>query len=358
MKGIDMNYEIDKNLDRQTDRQTELNNCTFVKTALMLLVVFYHSILFWSGNWFTGDPVFSAPLLAHLAGWLNTVHIYGFALVSGYLFSYLKYEKRKYGRFLPFIGNKAKRLLIPYLFAAAVWVVPLSILFFSYDASAIFKNYLLAQSPSQLWFLMMLFVVFMIFWPLSDFFRKHDVLGAVLALGMYGSSLIGGRVIPNVFQIWTAMRYVPVFWLGFKLRQYGTGLIRKIPAMLWLVASVLLYVLTRYLDGVDHILCKLLTLGFSFLTNLVGAVMSFVVLQKIADKGKWDNACFGFISKRSMAVYLFHQQIIYFVIAGLNGLWNPYLHATLNFLVSAGVSLLIATVLLRFRATRFLIGEK
>lgn len=336
----------------------ELKNCAFVKTVLMLLVVFYHSILFWSGSWFTANPAFSAPLLPLLSGWLNTVHIQGFALVSGYLFSYLKYEQGKYGQFLPFLKNKAKQLLIPYVFVAALWVLPIHCLFFQPDALTVIKNYVFAMGPGQLWFLVMLFVVFAMFWPLSDFFRKHDLMGAIVVLGMYGCSLFGGRIIPNVFQFWTAMGYIPLFWLGFKLRQHGTNIVRKIPAVLWLIASVLLYALTRYLGGIDHILCKLLAMGSTFVCKLVGAVTAFVVLQAAANKLNWNNKVFAFISKRSMTVYLFHQQVIYFVIAGLNGILNPYLHGIVNFVAAMAVSLGIATVLLRFRVTRFLIGEK
>ena len=117
-KGIDMKNEIADNLnrqtDRQTDRQTELSNCTFVKTILMLIVVIYHCILFWKGTWFTGNPVYESKLLDILATWMNSFHIYGFTLVSGYLFHYLKCEKTKYDRFVPFVINKFKRLLVPY----------------------------------------------------------------------------------------------------------------------------------------------------------------------------------------------------------------------------------------------------
>ena len=59
-----------------TDRQTELENCNFIKTVLMMLVVFYHSIVFWGGNWFTQNPeVISVPLNI-VADWLNSFHIY------------------------------------------------------------------------------------------------------------------------------------------------------------------------------------------------------------------------------------------------------------------------------------------
>lgn len=31
---------------------SKLNNCTFVKTVLMLLVILYHACAFWNGEWF------------------------------------------------------------------------------------------------------------------------------------------------------------------------------------------------------------------------------------------------------------------------------------------------------------------
>ena len=82
-----------------------LDNCYFVKTVLMILVVFYHSILFWGGgSWLNNQPaIFKSKTLSILSVWLNTFHIYGFTLVSGYIFQYLKYEKDKYQKFLLFI---------------------------------------------------------------------------------------------------------------------------------------------------------------------------------------------------------------------------------------------------------------
>lgn len=107
----------------------ELDHCSFVKTVLMLFVVLYHSCVFWTGNWFVETPVYPSRFLEVLAEYLNSFHIYAFTLVSGYLFSYLKLEKGKYERFLPFTVNKAKRLLVPYVFVAAVWVIPVSVFF-------------------------------------------------------------------------------------------------------------------------------------------------------------------------------------------------------------------------------------
>lgn len=58
----------------------------------MLIVLAYHCILFWNGNWCVGESVYTAPVLSIVAQWMNIFHIYAVTLVSGYLFCYLKCE--------------------------------------------------------------------------------------------------------------------------------------------------------------------------------------------------------------------------------------------------------------------------
>lgn len=58
-----------------------------------------------------------------------------------------------------------------------------------------------------------------------------------------------------------------------------------------------------------------------------------------------------------MSIYLFHQQIIYFVILYSNGRINPYLNALLNFIVCSLLSLALSSALYQLKITRFLIGE-
>lgn len=168
--------------ESQLERDNELSNCTFVKTILMVFVVLYHSLLFWGNNWFTAiQPLTEAKPLYYLALFLNSFHIFGFTLVSGYLFYYSKFEKqsRSYQYYRKFIVNKALRLLIPYLFVSLVWAIPISVFFFKYGWKEIFVNFGLGVSPSQLWFLLMLFFVFMFFFPISPFIRNHNLIGGV-----------------------------------------------------------------------------------------------------------------------------------------------------------------------------------
>ncbi len=68
--------------------ESHIYNTSFTKTILMMLVVLYHSCVFWTGDWLRIQPVFNAPLLGLIAKWLNSFHIYAFTLVSGYIFAF------------------------------------------------------------------------------------------------------------------------------------------------------------------------------------------------------------------------------------------------------------------------------
>lgn len=68
--------------------ETSLVNCNFVKTILMLIVIFGHSIAFWTQNWLDIEVIIPCPILGYGYSWINSFHIYGFALVSGYIFTF------------------------------------------------------------------------------------------------------------------------------------------------------------------------------------------------------------------------------------------------------------------------------
>lgn len=65
-----------------------LGNSAFVKTVLMLCVIAYHSMVFWTGKWWDLEIGFPSKSVGYLANWLNSFHVYAFALVSGYLFAF------------------------------------------------------------------------------------------------------------------------------------------------------------------------------------------------------------------------------------------------------------------------------
>lgn len=123
--------------------------------------------------------------------------------------------------------------------------------------------------------------------------------------------------------------------------------------------QLLLFVVYQMTLANSAILCRLINLIALYSAHVFGALMSFFILQWLADKVDWkNNRLFMFFSKHSMTIYLFHQQIIYFTIIWLNGELNPYLHAFVNFVIALTLSSIISVLLMKFKTTRILIGEK
>ncbi len=344
-------------------KKQELDNCTFCKTVLMLIIVLYHSMIMWTGRWANCVPIIESSAFKYVSIWMNSFHIYAFALISGYIYYYIRYEKSgnsNYIHFVPFVKSKAKRLLVPYVFIVLVWAVPFAYLYSGCGMGDILYKFVLGTNPDQLWFLLMLFGVFVVFCFLSDFFKKHEVIGAFVALIIY---VVGCKApIPNYFQICTVCRYVVFFLIGFKIRQHSSKIVGKITAstaLLLLVADIGLFAVIKLFDHYDIGYLHLLFLAGKFALYMLGAVMAFYVLQTIARAVDWKNSrLFMLLSRHSMTVFLLHQQLIYVTLHAFNGLVSPWLNVLINFVFALGISLGLSVILHKFKVTRFLIGEK
>lgn len=65
-----------------------IGQCSQIKGILMVLVVLYHCCVFWTGKWWSEPPITESIMLNIVSRYLNSFHVYGFTLVSGYIFSY------------------------------------------------------------------------------------------------------------------------------------------------------------------------------------------------------------------------------------------------------------------------------
>ncbi len=340
-----------------------LKNCTFIKTTLMITVILYHSCLFWRGNWLDSPPIIESRFLALLSQWLGTFHIYAFTLVSGYIFAF-KMSKGEYNNYRNFIVKKTKRLIVPYVFTAVLWVIPISVYFFDWDIPYIINKFVLCTGPSQLWFLWMLFDVFLIMYPLWNLMTQNICLkGGTIAILFWIIGNIGIRILPNVFCIWTACTYIPFFYIGMVIRlkweKQKPLMVEKIHWSVFFTANVILFAVNLFVKNQIGMIWKLIGAGINFLLDLTGAVMAFVILNNIANKVNWiNNKVYKTLSLLSMPMYLFHQQIIYFTIAALNGKILPCLNALFNFAAAFIGSLLISNLLVKNKITRKMIGLK
>ena len=352
-------------MEESRENYPELPYLNYSKLVLMILVVLYHSMVFWNGDWFTVISVNTqAQPLVYFSGWLNTIHIYCFVLISGYLFYYLKYVKKKesYNNLSLFIKNKTLRLLVPYLFILIIWVLPFNLAFYKLSIQDILLNYLLGISPNQLWFLLMLFILFLFYYFFSKILKEHNFLGFFICILFYMVSIVCNHYFENYFQIFSVLKFALYFCIGFIICQRG-NFTKKIHPIIWLFADILIYVVSIIVmktipfshESIQYTFIKIF---FDFVLSIIGAIMAFNFLTWIFSKIRKENSVLNYLSRRQMGFFLFHQQLIYIFLYVLNDYVNPYLIVLVSFIMSILVSLLITSLFLLTKYSKVLIGEK
>lgn len=344
---------------KSIQERKKLIECDVIKTIMMLFVVLGHSASLWAtSGWFVTAPVYPSVFLGLIADWLGSFHIYCFVLVSGYIFAYLKYECGKYNNWKQFIYAKFWRLIIPYFFVSLLWCAPFYYFFYKCGFSTIIKRFILGTGPSQLWFLLMLFQVFLYAYIFSDLFIKKTKLLAVIALFMYAISIIGNTIVQNYYQIFTSMQFYLCFFVGMCLRYYKVKWTKEIHLLMFVLVDLSLFGINIVLNHQNTLICKILNLGCSCLLHLMGAIMAFFVIYRFTEKiGIYKLKLFQLLEEHSFTIYLFHQQIIYICIYFLNGKVNNYLLFISNFIVSIVFSLFISIILKNNKFTKRLVGE-
>lgn len=135
--------------------------------------------------------------------------------MSGYIWAYLKMETSEYDDMRVVIKKKVKRLLVPYLFVSIVWAGPAYCFF--YGGISTFMAFILGDNPSQLWFLLALFWMFVLvelMWHLAPVVLRRWQLLLVFALATYILARVLYVLPLDVFQIAHALDYFLCFLIG------------------------------------------------------------------------------------------------------------------------------------------------
>lgn len=320
------------------------------KTIMTFCVVFYHSCLFWGGEWFKlVQPQQVHKNILIVAEVLGTIHVPMFVMCSGYLFFYMK---RSYGRYM---GNfriellhRAKRLLVPYIAVSLFWCIPFDIYLNRLKCKGIVWNYLLGNSPSQLWFLLMLFVVFCFFLLVG----KNLRISIRSVLAVYFFSVIGSLVCIklrfNCFQVQSAFRYMPIFLWGGVLqikKNQWTQEFRKIVIVLGF-SSLIVFIIYHVLGLNGSLVAKVLVHFLFPILSIIEITAIWCIAKMFQQYGFWDNnRIVRTIADNSFPIYLFHQQWIYIFTVLLNGRVHWVIQLLLTFLLSIICSLVMTVIL-------------
>ncbi len=334
----------------------KLVDISFFKTLLMITIVLCHSCSFFTGNWFSAyEPIYNAKYLSTIASFLGSFHTQGFTMASGYLFYYLYYNKNKYKNVLQSIKKRFSRLMVPYFATSIIWVIPIGIYFFHYSFKDIVINYLLMVSPSQLWYLVMLFVVFCFFLLIGKKikinFKNYIIVYIISTIVGYGLSAFN----IDLFQLSKSVKYILFFYFG--------GIIYKSKDKM------------NFKRGFTSILLTILSYLFLYLIDISGIKYSvyiskfidpiiscleiyalFYICKNIIQKNRINSRLYNSLEQNAFGIYLFHQQIIYFTIMIFNGLVHPIIQVLLSFIISLSISLLMSIILKKNKVTKFTFG--
>ena len=339
------------------NKVSRLDYLDFAKLCLMFIVILSHSIKVANDDWFHLG-ITGIPALKYLSDWFTSFHVQSFTMISGYLFYFLFIEKSKYADLKQFVRNKFDRLLVPCIFVLCCWIIPINSVLFHMGKKEIIHCFLLLENPSQLWFLVMLFGVFLVARCAGRFPERHPVIWISVVTVSYFAGTVSGKFIPDIFQIWTILQYLIFFYLGF----YYRGYIEKygMEKYWWglLTADIAVFLILKSIPVQAGLgVYAALRLAVGFILKITGCLMAFTCLGKLGKAVYVPGGKLTFFVNRSMVIYLVHNQFNFLTVNLLYKSLPVWALILVSFAVTVVCSTLLSSVLLHFKLTRKLVGE-
>ena len=128
--------------------------------------------------------------------------------------------------------------------------------------------------------------------------------------------------------------------------------------VVFLVVNISLFVIINIDIQLSDSMTKVINLIGKTCCDVSGAIMAFLLLSWLASKVYQQNKLSQTLITLSFPIYLFHQQIICILLWNFSTMVNPYIMCVINFLSSILVSSYMGKVLMKYKATRYLIGIK
>ena len=254
--------------------------------------------------------------------------------------------------------NKTKRLLIPYILVGLLYQIPLKYIVGKGNLKENIIDLITCQSADQLWFILSLFLMFLMIYALNNILNKKPIFVVLLSLLLLGLSYLIEYLQINYLFLTSTFRCFIFFVLGYLFRKYNTNIIRKIKPIIILLMYVCIFIVAMLLQKSNNNVLYYIGYILYYSTFLIFPELFFGALLNIFEKlNTYTSKLSVFLSKHSMNMYLFHQQIIYFFIVFINNSVHPILLVVISFSCSFIISLLISILCKTNKITRFITGD-
>lgn len=302
-----------------TKQKTFNQQIVLIRAIAILIVILGHSIILYDPSWGIYKTAVQAPYFLLLKKVINVIQMPLFFSVSGFLFFY-GVNKRN---FWQLAKNKCKRLIIPYICIALLWMNPIKLILRvpGYDYHGIpnlLLNQILLQNNGHLWFLPCLFFIFLFIYLLVKYVRNDIVISLMLICLSYFSYKV-----PQIVELNFIAQYSVFFYVGYLSNKYTLK-----------EMSNLIYVAAFVVSLISALLIH------QPLLRILALLVSLFSLYNI-NFGIKPNTLITTISKESYGMYLFHSPLIYITYTFYKDV-NPFLVFSVNFIVMGFLAYLLS----------------
>lgn len=344
--NIKMGGGMSRHLDDAQTTSKKNTDIVILRAIAILVVVLGHSIIIFDYNWSSAygySHICKSEFFSGLKQIINMFQMELFFSISGFC---LFYSRRKSISFLAFTKGKITRLLIPFIFTALMWLIPirLAVDYPKYTDLHLFHilyRIMTLQDAGHLWFLPVLFSIFILSYPLLLLDRINRYLPIIVALLLFSIyPVFRNPLLRHTFH------YLFFFLLGYLINSLGVfNVSRTLKAFIFvgfIVTSVIgFYIIPETMGN------KWYAMAMSVLI----VIILYIFINHIPFNRVWSE-----IDRNSFGIYLFHSPILYIGMTYLTFL-PPIIFVIVQFCFSIVISWFIVEILRRTRL-RFFIGEK
>lgn len=333
------------------DVRTYLDEVSFVRPILILLMVLYHSMAMHTGNWEMPEGSSAIPAYKAIGRLAQAFMLESFVLISGYVWAFQRETKGRKENFWTLCRKKAVRLLVPAIFFGFIYCIAL-------EGKAPTFFYIL-EGPGHLWFLPMLFECFLISWCIL---RSRVSLRYVLPiLFLIGICIPSGLPLRLSYTFY----YLPFFLLGYYMYGCYDASVRTLRPGHLIVAWVCFFFfflgMVFFRVWIDARVQQPILLGMCIssskalpaITGSLALLITAIYLTKNGALPAWYYK----VGALCMGVYIFQQfvlEILYYH-TSLPAMVSGWLLPWIGFTIALSVSLALAFLVRLNRVGRLLI---
>ena len=336
-------------------KEISIDNLLFLRVFALCMVVLRHSFAPFTGAWGLFSSFKQNYFVVVLGEYVSSISMPLYVFISGVLFSYLRNKLNKYQTLDVLIQKKTKRLLVPYIIFAPLYII----FFMTYDNISDFIFYFW-KGAGHLWFLTMIFVVFIVFYLFEKKFKKYPIKSFIIITLIFCLFPIYNYL--RLGPIAKALYYFPFFYFGYFFHYRSSKILEFLSGktnILILIHSCIFLSTIIINSQIDNVLVNSIFNAYMKLPlGLLSVSFIFMTFSTIPkSNNKVLNNFLTNISDKSYYIYIFHQPLM-MVLYSWPLLVNktPFLVIPTSFLVILLLSFLLGKIMMSFRYGRKLIG--